>query len=102
MIHGVIVAFMNVDGNRHMFGLGLAGVFVVTPLWGLGLSRRTCWALVATYALAVIAFYSQWDWADFPKVFRILGGYYIAVSLLAAIIFALDLRRPRVPLREPR
>lgn len=91
MVHGVMVAFMNLDGAWHMFGFGLAGVFMVTQLWGLGLRRRLCWSIVAVYALSVIAFYSSWGWADFPRVFRILGGYYIAVPLLAAVILALAL-----------
>ena len=89
MVHGVLVAFMNVDGAWHMFGFGLAGVFVVTQLWGLGLPRRVCWSIVLAYVAVVIGFYSNWGWADFPRVFRILGGYYIAMPILAAVVVAL-------------
>jgi hypothetical protein len=88
MIHGVTVALMNTDGNWHMFGFGLAGVFVVTQAWGLGLPRLAAWGLVAAYAAGVAVFYSSWGWADFPKVFRILGGYYVALPVLALLVVA--------------
>ena len=89
MVHGVVVAFMNVDGMWHMFGFGLGGVFVVTQVFGLGLKRAVCWTVVGLYVGIVLAFYSQWGWQDFPRVFRILGGYYIALPLLAAVIWLL-------------
>lgn len=89
MVHGVTVALMNTDGMWHMFGFGLAGVFVVTQAWGLGLPRRACWALAAAFAAVVVAFYSSWGWADFPPVFRILGGYYVALPVLALLVVGL-------------
>jgi hypothetical protein len=89
MVHGVIVALMNADGMWHMFGFGLAGVFVVTQAWGLGLRRSTCWAPAGAYVLAVIAFYSGWGWEDFPAVFRILGGYYVALPVVALVVLGL-------------
>ena len=60
-------------------------------------------SLFAAYVLAVIAFYSQWGWADFPKVFRILGGYVVALPLLAALILGLAAaRRLSSPPATPR
>jgi hypothetical protein len=89
MIHGVIVALMNDDGNWHMFGFGLAGIFVVTQAFGVGWRRAWSWALVAAYVLTIVWFYSGWGWGDFPKVFRILGGYYVLLPVLALAIVAL-------------
>lgn len=103
VLHGVLVAFMNADGMWHMFGFGLAGIFFVTQSYGLGWKRSTSHALFAAYVLAVIAFYSQWGWADFPKVFRILGGYVVALPLLAALILGLAAaRRLSSPPATPR
>jgi len=89
MVHGVIVAFMNVDGMWHMFGFGLAGIFFVTQSFGLGWKRSTSFTLLGLYAAGLIAFYSQWGWHDFPAVFRILGGYFVALPVLALLIIAL-------------
>lgn len=87
--HGVMVAFMNVDGMWHMFGFGLAGIFFVTQSFGLGWKRATSLALLALYVAVLLAFYSQWGWDDFPRVFRILGGYFVALPVLALLIVAL-------------
>jgi hypothetical protein len=89
MVHGVIVAFMNVDGMWHMFGFGLAGIFFVTQSFGLGWKRSTSYTLLGLYVAGVLAFYSQWGWDDLPRVFRILGGYFVALPVLALLIVAL-------------
>jgi hypothetical protein len=89
IIHGVMVAFMNVDGMWHMFGFGLAGIFFVTQSFGLGWKRSTSFVLLALYVIGVVVFYSQWGWQDFPFVFRILGGYFVALPVLALLIVAL-------------
>jgi hypothetical protein len=89
MIHGVIVAIMNTDGMWHLFGFGLAGVFVVTQAWGLGLQRRANWWLVAAFAAGLLAFYWVWGLADLVLPFRILGGYFVALPALAAVIWLL-------------
>ncbi|MCU0760292.1 MAG: hypothetical protein MUF07_13985 [Steroidobacteraceae bacterium] len=89
ILHGVLVAFMNVDGLWHMFGFGLAGIFFVTQSYGLGWKRSTSHALLAAYVAGVLAFYSQWGWQDFPAVFRIIGGYVVAIPLLALLIVLL-------------
>jgi len=36
-----------------------------------------------------VAFYSQWGWQDFPAVFRILGGYFVVLPVLALLIVVL-------------
>jgi len=89
VLHGVIVAFMNVDGMWHMFGFGLAGIFFVTQSFGLGWKRSTSFALLGLYVAVLVGFYSRWGWQDFPAVFRILGGYFVALPILALLIVAL-------------
>jgi hypothetical protein len=89
LVHGVIVAIMNTDNMWHLFGFGLAGIFVVTQVWGLGLRRRTCWIIVAAYFTALVLFYLWWDIADLVLPFRILGGYFVALPVLAALIWPL-------------
>ncbi len=87
--HGVLVALMNADGLWHMFGFGLAGIFFVTQSYGLGLRRATSHALLGAYVVGVLAFYASRGWADFPAVFRILGGYVVALPVLALLILLL-------------
>lgn len=102
LVHGVVVAFMNADGLWQMFGFGLAGVFFVTQSFGLGWKRATSWLLLALYALLLVAFYSQWGWQDFPAVFRILGGYYVALPVLALVIWLVARAAGRTPASEAR
>jgi hypothetical protein len=89
MVHGVMVALMNTDGMWHMFGFGLGGVFVVTQAFGLGWKRAVSWTIVGLYSGVLLAFYSQWGWQDFPRVFRILGAYYVVLPVLAGLIVLL-------------
>ena len=104
LAHGVMVAFMNVDGLWHMFGFGLAGIFFVTQSFGLGWKRSTSWILLALYATGLLLFYSQWGWQDFPSVFRILAGYYVILPALALVIWllarAVGARPASVPRRD--
>ncbi len=87
LAHGVVVAFMNADGLWHMFGFGLAGIFCITQSFGLGWRRSTSWLLLALYGLLLVAFYSQWGWQDILAVLRIVGGYYVALPVLALAIW---------------
>jgi hypothetical protein len=86
IVHAVMVAIMNVDGAWPMFAFGLSGVFVVTQAWGLGLPRFANMLLIAAWAAIVTLAYAQIGWGEFPKILRILGGYYIALPLLAALV----------------
>lgn len=89
MIHGVMVALMNSDGAWHLFGFGLAGVFIVTQAWGIGLKRWVNWSLVAAYFVVLLTFYYNWGMQDIVKPFRILGGYFVLIPALAAVIWLL-------------
>jgi len=86
----------------HMFGFGLAGIFFVTQSFGLGWKRRTSWALLAAYAVGLLAFYSQWGWQDFPSVFRILAGYYVILPVLALVIWLVARATGALPASVPR
>lgn len=86
IVHGVVVALMNVDGLWTMFGFGLAGIFFATQSWGLGLARRTSMLLFAAYVAGVAAYYAARDWDGIAAVFRIPLGYSIALPVLAVSI----------------
>jgi hypothetical protein len=101
IVHGVMVATMNADGNWHMFGFGLAGIFVMTQAFGLGWKRSTNWTLLGAYLFTLLAFYSGWGWADFPRVLRIALGYYIAIPILALLIYSLAHAVQRLPRTRP-
>ena len=90
MIHGVMVAVMNSDGAWHLFGFGLAGIFVVTQAWGIGLKRWMNRLLVAAYFAVLLAFYANWGMQDIIKPFRILGGYFVIIPILSAVIWLLE------------
>lgn len=86
LFHGVTVALMQGSEMWTMFGFGLAGIFVVTQAFGLGLSRRTAWTLVAAWVASVVAFYSWFGWDALPAMLRIFAGYYIALPILAGLL----------------
>lgn len=63
LLHAMIVAYLSPLQSMTavaMFGFGFLTIFVVTQIYGLGLSRRWIAAISAAYLLLVIAFY----WGD--------------------------------------
>lgn len=89
LFHGVMVAWMQGSASWAMFAFGLAGIFVVTQAYGLGLSRFARFAIAGFYVAAVVAFYSIAGWDRFPAVLRIFAGYYIALPVLAGLVLLL-------------
>ncbi|NJO12110.1 MAG: hypothetical protein HC872_00055 [Gammaproteobacteria bacterium] len=86
VFHGVMIAVMNANDHWHMFGFGLAGIFVVTQAHGLGLAGWLRALLVALYVAILVGYYSLAGWDNFPAVLRILVGEYVAVPILALLI----------------
>ena len=84
--HGVLIAAMHVGGGWQMFAFGLAGIFFVTQIYGLGMSRAATGIALASYVVGTILFYQYRDWENFPRIFLILGGYYVIVPILAGLI----------------
>lgn len=107
VVHGTLVAVMNTgpDGLWPMFLFGFLGVFVITQMHGLGLSKPTRWVLVSGYLAAAIGVYSTRSLADLGEIVRIPLIEYLVVAVLALLTW-LGLRARRLaraprPDREP-
>ncbi|MCJ7623671.1 MAG: hypothetical protein MUO76_09225 [Anaerolineaceae bacterium] len=88
LIHGTIVAVMQGNGLWPMFAFGFGGVFVITQMHGLGLSKWVRWALLGGYIGAALIIYSERGWAMLNEIIRIPLIDYLAVLILAGLIGA--------------
>ncbi|TDE32990.1 hypothetical protein E1295_38800 [Nonomuraea mesophila] len=104
VVHGTLVAVMTSgpDGMWPMFLFGFLGVFVITQMHGLGLSRAVRWLLAAGYAGALMIVYAlRGDLLGGPgEAIRIPAIEYVLVGVLAVLLWA-GLRVARL-MRGPR
>jgi hypothetical protein len=91
LFHGTLVALGQGGGLWPMFAFGFGGLFVITQMHGLGLSRPVKWFLLATYILLALWVYSGRGWGSLNEIIRIPVIEYLSVLVLAGI-FALILR----------
>jgi hypothetical protein len=108
LVHGTLVALLQAgtSGFWPMFFFGFLGIFIITQMHGLGLSRRLRWVLLAAYAGGVAAVYAWRGWDLLNEVVRIPIIEYAAVFVLAGLIWlvmwvartlrGLGTRRPNV------
>ncbi len=106
LVHGTLVAVMQGNGIWPMFAFGFGGVFIITQMHGLGLSRWVRWALLFLYIGAVLWVYSERGWAYLNEIIRIPAIDYIAVFVLAGLFWlglwiARLVRNWRSPSAEP-
>ncbi|MDI2030355.1 hypothetical protein QFW96_17120 [Saccharopolyspora sp. TS4A08] len=99
-VHGTLVAVMNSgpDGMWPMFLFGFLGVFVITQMHGLGLSRTVRWVLAALYLAAAVAVYSGRSLLGLNEIVRIPLIEYLVVAVLALltwVVLRLVRRRKR-------
>ncbi len=98
-VHGTLVAVMTSgpDGAWPMFLFGFLGVFVITQMHGLGLSRAVRWMLAACYAGSVLAVYGMRDdlGGAAGEAVRIPAIEYVLVGVLAVLLW-LALRTARL------
>jgi hypothetical protein len=89
LIHGTLVAFMQagVEGFWPMFFFGFMGIFVITQMHGLGLSRTVRMVLGGGYVVAVLALYNWRGWDKLNEIIRIPAIDYILVFALAGIFW---------------
>lgn len=103
LFHGVTVAWMQGSESWAMFAFGLAGIFVVTQSYGLGLSRFARIAIGVAYVCAIAAFYGTAGWDRLPSAMRLFAGYYVALPILAGLVLLLArmtaMRRARPSVR---
>jgi hypothetical protein len=89
LFHGTLVALVQAGptGFWPMFLFGFLGIFVITQMHGLGLSRGARWVLLAASAAATLATYAWRGWDKVNEVVRIPVIEYAAVFVLAGIIW---------------
>jgi len=93
VIHALLVAVMNGDG-WPMFLTGFLGIFIVTQMHGLGLSRAWRWLLGIGYIALVAAIYTAEGFDLLWQVPLIPATEYGAVIVLSLLILAgMRLRR---------
>ena len=84
LIHGALVAVMQGNGIWPMFAFGFGGIFIVTQMHGLGLSRLVRGVLLAVYIGLVLLVYNG-RWAALNEIIRIPVIDYLAVLILAGL-----------------
>ncbi len=89
-VHGTLVAVMQGNGMWPMFLFGFAGMFVITQMHGLNLSKGVRIGILAAYILSVIAVYATVGFARINEIIRIPVIEYLSVIVLA-LLFALGL-----------
>jgi len=85
-VHGTMVAIVQGNGLWPMFAFGFAGIFVVTQMYGLGLSRRVRFILLGIYSATVAVVYNAAGWARVNEIFRIPVIEYALVFLIALLM----------------
>ncbi len=84
LIHGTMVAVYQGNDLWRMFAFGFAGMFVITQMHGLKLSKLTRWVIGAVYVLAVLFAYNG-DWAQLNQIIRIPIIEYLVAFILAGL-----------------
>jgi hypothetical protein len=87
LVHGTLVAVMQGNGIWPMFAFGFGGVFIITQMHGLGLSRWVKWGLVSIYVALVLLVYSERGWDKINEIIRIPLIDYLAIFILAGLFW---------------
>jgi hypothetical protein len=87
LVHGTIVAIFQGADLWPMFAFGFGGVFIVTQMHGLNLAKWLRWSLLSAYIGFALFIYSERGWANLNEIIRIPLIDYLAVLLLAGILW---------------
>jgi hypothetical protein len=89
LAHGTLVALAQAgtSGFWPMFFFGFLGIFIITQMHGLGLSRRMRWVFLGLYVAGVVAVYAGRGWGNLNEIVRIPLIDYLAVFVLAGVIW---------------
>lgn len=83
--HGGMVAYL-AGQSWPMFLLGGLGMFIVTQMHGLGLSRRARWCMLVSYLVVVGWIYAERGWHHVPEILGIpltlLAGAFVLTGLV--------------------
>jgi hypothetical protein len=85
LAHGTLVAVQQGNGIWPMFFFGFGGIFIITQMHGLGLSRLVRGGLLAAYIAGALYVYNSRGWDKLNEIVRIPIIDYVAVLLLAGI-----------------
>lgn len=86
LAHGTLVAIMQGNDLWPMFAFGFGGIFVITQMYGLGLSRRIRWLILLLYIAAALWIYSDRGLVNIHQITWIPIIDYLGVLLLAGLI----------------
>jgi hypothetical protein len=89
LAHGTLVALYQAGpgGFWPMFFFGFGGIFIITQMHGLGLSRAWRWLFGGLYAAGVVAVYAVRGWGNLNEIVRIPIIDYVLVFVLAGLIW---------------
>jgi hypothetical protein len=88
LAHGTIVAIVQGNNMWPMFLYGFFGIFVITQMHGLGLSRIIKWALAALYVGSAVVVYSQvYTNRPFDRLWQLTA--IPLIDYLAVVVMAL-------------
>jgi hypothetical protein len=101
LAHGTLVAVMQGNNLWPMFAFGFGGLFILTQMHGVPLSRRVRVLILGLYVAAAGFIYAQRGWANLNEIIRIPLIDYLGVLILAGLIGAgiglADRLRKRTP-----
>jgi hypothetical protein len=90
LFHGTLVAVMQGNNLWPMFAFGFAGMFVITQMHGLGLSRSVRLTILLAFIGAALLVYNGRDLVSLNEIVRIPLIEYLSTFALAGI-FAIGL-----------
>ena len=94
LMHGTLVAIMHAKNFWPMFAFGFGGLFVITQMHGLRLSRCLRAGIIALYIFLVILVYSDRGWNNLNEIIRIplieYLGVLFAVVLTSIAMWVVD------------
>ena len=88
LVHGTLVAVMQANGLWPMFFFGFAGIFVITQMHGLGLSKWVRGAILVGYIGGALWVYNSRGFDKLDEIVRIPLIDYLAVLVLAGLFGA--------------
>jgi len=88
LAHGALVAVMQGNELWRMFAFGFGGIFVITQMHGLGLSRRVRWIILALYIAAALVVYVLYDLTKIHQITWIPFIEYLGVLILGGLFGA--------------
>ena len=86
LFHGTMVAVLQGNNLWPMFAFGFGGIFILTQMHGLGLSRRMKLLFATLYIASVAWVYSGRGWVAVNEIIRIPAIEYLLVFMLASLI----------------